>query len=350
VTRIDFEAHFVTNDYVRALEENRGYPRYSVDRQTGRRRLEYTGDVGEPLGDVLLGKLRNMGEQRLEQMDAAGIDVQVLSLTSPGVEQFDPALGTVLARRCNDELADLVSRVPGRFVGFAALAPKDPEAAADELERAVKDLGFRGWKTHSNYGDTYLDEPRYRPILERAEQLDVPIYLHPTVPAMPQLREYGFALAGAPFGFGIETSMCMMRLIYSGAFDRVPRLKIILGHLGEGLPFLVQRIDFAYVRPWFDPDARPELEKRPSGYLRENVFVTTSGNYFPAAFACTVEALGIDRILMATDYPYEDPGECVQFLEGLPLTRDDRDKIYFRNAGQFGIKSVSTARTLAGMD
>lgn len=336
--RIDFEAHFVTNDHVRALEENTGYPRYSVDRQTGRRRLEYTDDVGEPLGDALLGKLLDVGGQRLGEMDAAGIDLQVLSLTSPGVEQFDPALGTVLARKSNDELAEVIQGHPDRFAGFAALAPNDPEAAADELERAVRDLGLRGWKTHSNYGGTYLDEREYWPILERAEQLDVPIYLHPTVPAMPQLRRYGFALAGAPFGFGLETSMCLMRLIYSGAFDRYPRLKVILGHLGEGLPFLLQRLDFAYVRPWFDPEARPDLEKKPSDYLKENVFVTTSGNYLAAAFTCTVEALGIDRILLATDYPYEDSGECVQFLEGLPLTQDDRDRVYFRNAGQFGIK------------
>ena len=336
--KIDFEAHFVTSDYVRALEENTGYPRYAIDRRTGRRRLEYTDDVDEPLGDALLAKLLDVGEQRLASMDAAGIDVQVLSLTSPGVEQFDPALGTTLARKCNDELAAVIQRHPDRFVGFAALAPNDPEAAADELERAVKDLGLRGWKTHSNYGGAYLDEPMYWPILERAEQVDVPIYLHPTVPAMPQLRRYGFALAGAPFGFGIETSVCLMRLIYSGAFDQYPRLKVILGHLGEGLPFLLQRIDFAYVRPWFDLEARPALEKKPSDYFKENVFVTTSGNYLAAAFACTVEALGIGRILLATDYPYEDSGECMQFLEGLPLTQDDRDRVYFRNAGQFGIR------------
>jgi uncharacterized protein len=348
VTRIDLEAHFVTNDYVQALEEHCTYPRYSLDRQTGRRRLEYTDDVGEPLGDALLGKLQDVGERRLEKMDAAGIDLQVLSLTSPGVEQFGPALGTHLARKSNDELAEVVHRYQGRFLGFAALAPKDPEAAADELERAVKDLSFRGWKTHSNYGDSYLDEAQYRPILERAEQLEAPIYLHPTVPAIPPLRRYGFALAGAPFGFGLETSMCMMRLIYGGIFDRHPRLKVILGHLGEGLPFLLHRLDFAYVRPWFDPEARPKLAKKPSDYLRENVYVTTSGNYFPAAFACTVEALGIDRILMATDYPYEDMDECVGFLEGLPLSEDDRAKVYSGNAGRLGITAGTQPLNAAG--
>jgi len=151
------------------------------------------------------------------------------------------------------------------------------------------------------------------------------------------LRKYGFALAGAPFGFGIETSICMMRLIYSGVFDRYPGLNIIIGHLGEGLPFLLQRIDFAYVRPWFDPDARPDLKKKPSEYLKSNTFMTTSGNYLPSAFMCTYEAMGVDRILLATDYPYEDSIECMQFLESLPITQGDKDKIYSLNADQLHI-------------
>lgn len=348
--RIDFEAHFVTEDYVRALVENTGYPYYSVDEQTGRRRLQYTDDVGEPLGDALLSRLHDMGSQRLESMNAAGVDVQVLSLTSPGVEWFEPAKGTVLARKCNDQLAKVIQRHPDRFAGLAALAPNDPEAAADELERAVEELGFKGWKTHSNYRGSYLDERKYWPILERAEQLEVPIYLHPTVPAMPPLRRYGFALAGAPFGFGIETSMCMMRLVYSGVFDEYPGLKIMLGHLGEGLPFLMQRVDFAYVRPWFDPDARPVLKRRPSDYLRENMFVTTSGNYLSAAFLCTYQALGIDRILLATDYPYEDSSECMRFLEELPIAPEDREKIYYKNADQFGVAGKLPTEALADQD
>jgi len=335
--RIDFEAHFVTEAYVKAMEENQGYPRYIVDKQTKNRRLWYTSDVGEPLGDILLNKLLDLGEERLKNMDAAGIDVQVLSLTSPGVEQFEAAMGSDLAKNANDALSEVIRQYPDRFTGFAALAPKNPEEAADELERTVKELDLKGWKTHSNYGDSYLDDEQYWPILERAEKLDVPIYLHPTVPAIPQLRKYGFALAGAPFGFGVETAICMMRLIYSGVFDRYPGLKIMLGHLGEGMPFLAQRIDFAYVRPWFDPDARPDLEKKPSEYLRENVFITTSGNYLQPAFMCTYEAMGIERILLATDYPYEDSGECMQFLEGLPISQEDKDKIYSLNANRLGI-------------
>ena len=335
--RIDFEAHFFTEEYVKALYENKGYPRYVEDKQKRTRRLSYTADVVEPHGDILLNKLLDLGEERLKNMDASGVNVQVLSLSAPGVEQFDAATGTALAKKTNDALSEAIKKYPDRFIGFAALAPKNPREAADELERAVKDLGFKGWKTHSNYGDTYLDAKEYWLILEKAEKLDVPIYLHPTVPAIPQLRTYGFSLAGAPFGFGIETAMCMMRLILSGVFDKYPRLKIILGHLGEGLPFLLQRIDFPYVRPWFDPDVRPKLARKPSEYLKNNMFVTTSGNYYQPAFVCTYQAMGIDRILLATDYPYEDSDECMQFLEGLPISQEDKDKIYYLNATRIGI-------------
>ena len=335
--KIDFEAHFVTKDYVNAMEENKGYPRYMIDEKTKNRRLWYTPDVGEPLGDALLNKLLDLGEGRLENMDKAGVDVQVLSLTSPGVERFDPVLGSDLAGLSNDALAETINKYPGRFMGFAALAPKDPEGAAQELERAVKELGLKGWKTHSNYGDGYLDDEQYWPILEKTADLGVPIYLHPAVPAIPPLRKYGFALAGAPFGFGIETSICMMRLIYSGVFDKFPGLTFMLGHLGEGLPFLLQRIDFAYVRPWFDPDARPDLKRKPSDYLKSNVLVTTSGNYLQPAFMCTYEAMGLNRILLATDYPYEDSDECMQFIENLPISEGDRDRIYGLNAVELGL-------------
>jgi predicted TIM-barrel fold metal-dependent hydrolase len=334
--KIDFETHFVTNEYVKAMKENKGYPRYGEDPKTKNRRLYYTPDVGEPLRDALLNKVLDLGEGRIRDMDKAGVDVQVLSLTAPGVEQFEPAMGTALAKETNDTLYGAIQKHPGRYIGFAALAPKDPVAASEELERAVKKLGFKGWKTHSNYGGQYLDDEEFWPILETAERLNVPIYLHPAVPAIPALRKYGFALAGAPFGFGIETAICMMRLIYSGALDKYPRLKIFLGHLGEGMPFLMQRIDFAYVRPWFDPEARPKLDRKPSDYFKENVFVTTSGNYLRAAFMCTYEAMGIDRILLSTDYPYEDSEECLRFLEGLPISEKDKNKIYFENAHRIG--------------
>ena len=334
--KIDLEAHFYTKEYLDALAGNSGYPRLVEGNEEQSRRLWYAPEVGQPFADFLLNALTDFGEERIKQMDALGVDVQALSLSAPGLEQLDPRTGTEIAKKANDFLSNVTKEYPGRFLGYASLAPKDPAAAADELERSVNELGLIGWNTHSNYGDSYIDEERYWPILERAAKLNVPVYLHPTVPAIPQARTYGFAIAGAPFGFGMETAMCMMRLIYSGVFDKYPGLTVILGHLGETLPFLMTRIDWAYVRP-FDPAARPKIEKKPSEYLRNNVYLTTSGNYYEPAFRCTVEAMGIDRILLGTDYPYEDMAESVQFVEGLPISEGDKEKICYRNAERIGL-------------
>jgi predicted TIM-barrel fold metal-dependent hydrolase len=335
--KIDLEAHFNTQELIDALFGSKSYPRYEHDPGTQNLRLWYTADTGEPMAERLLNKLLDLEDVRLKNMDAAGIDVQCLSMGTPGVERLEPALGSALAKSANTLLSKAIGKHPDRFIGLATLAPKNPMAAADELERTVKELGFIGWKTNSNYGDSYLDEKKYWPILERAEKLNAFIYLHPTVPSIRELNAYGYALGGPGFGFGVETAMVMMRLVYSGAFDKYPGLKVVLGHLGEGLPFLIKRIDFAYERPWIDPSTRPNLAKRPSDYLKENMYVTTSGNYFKGAFQCTCEAVGIDRILLATDYPYEDSDECIRFVEGLPITQTEKEKIYYLNARKFGI-------------
>lgn len=331
--KIDFEAHFWIQEYIKSMYGNKGYPRFANEVEG--RRLWYNGAVGQPFPDALLNKLLELGEKRIEDMDRCGVDVQVISISAPGIEQLDPDLGTELARKANDTLYEVTNRYPKRIMGYAALAPRSPEAAVDELERAVTELGFKGWNLHSNFGETMLDDPACRPILRRAERLGVPVYIHPTVSQSPQLQGYGFALAGAPFGFGVDTAICLLRLIYSGIFDECPKLTIILGHLGETLPFLLKRMDWAYVRP-FDPKARPKLEKRPSEYLRGNVYVTTSGNYYEPAFQCTREAMGLDRILLGTDYPYEDMEECIAFVEGLPLNEGEKELIYGGNARALG--------------
>ncbi len=337
--RIDFEAHFITQEYVGRLLANEGYPRFVEDKQTKARLLYCFPDTPEPLPNIIINKLLDVGEGRLQDMNAAGVDIQVLSLASPGVELFDATTGTELARKMNDALAAILQKHPNRFMGFASLAPKLPGAAADELERAVKELGLKGWKTNSNFGDSYLDDEQYWPILARAEKLGVPIYLHPATPAILQMRKYGFQLAGPLFGFGAETLLCLMRLILSGVFDKFAGLKIILGHLGEGLPFILERIDFFHGKPFSVPGAKSKISKRPSEYVKNNVLVTTSGNYFQPAFMCTYQALGIDRILLATDYPYEDSKECIRFLEGLVLSQKDKDQIYCLNAGRLGIST-----------
>jgi predicted TIM-barrel fold metal-dependent hydrolase len=337
--RIDFEAHFMTQGFVKALYDNKanGYPHIADDGPGGVRCMHFTAGAFEPFKDPLYSNLMSMDEQRVAMMDKAGVDVQVLSLTAPGPEQFKPSDATALARDANDELAAYISKYPDRFKGFAALSPKEPESAAKELERSVKELGLVGWKTHSNFGDSYLDDQRYWPVLEAAADLGVPVYLHPTAPMISQLRQYGFALAGAPFGFGVETAMCTMRLIFSGAMDRFPGLRIILGHLGETLPFILERIDFPYVRPHFDPEARPDIAHKPSEYIKERVFVTTSGMPFLPALRCTIDALGPDRILLGTDYPYESMDEAMSFLNNASISEEEREQIYSKNAEQLGL-------------
>ena len=334
---IDLENHFITQEWVEALLANPGYPRLTHDEASDAWRLYYQADAFEPFG--VRPRLLDLGAGRLAAMDAAGVDFAVLSLTAPGCEQLDASVGPTVARAANDTLAAAVAAHPDRFAGYAALYPKDVDGAAAELERCVKELGFKGWKTHSNFGDSFLDERRYWPVLAKAEELGVPVYLHPAAPMIPELRTYGLALAGAAFGFGIETATAMVRLILSGALDEFPRLQVILGHYGEALPFSLQRIDHPFVRPYIKADgaAVPDLAHPPSYYLLHNVWVSTSGNYLPAAFTCTREALGLERIVLGTDHPYEDMDECMGFLSGLPLTPDERDKVYRTNAAALGL-------------
>jgi predicted TIM-barrel fold metal-dependent hydrolase len=334
--KIDFEAHFFSKPQLQALVQNTSYPQMTNVGDNEKRRLWHTEDVPQPYGEPLLDSLSELGPKRLAIMDACGIDVQILSVTAPSIDQLDPIAGVDIARESNDELAAVIQKYPDRFMGYAVLAPKAPDAAAAELERAVKQLGFAGWNTHSNISGAYLDEERFLPIFETAHDLNIPIYLHPTIPAFAQARTYGFALAGPTLGFGMEVTLTLMRLIYSGLFDRFPRLKIILGHLGEGLPFIMQRIDWAYIRP-FAPALRPKNLKKPSEYLKNNVWVTTSGNYYKPAFDCTCEALGVERILLGTDYPYEESQECIDFIEGLDLSEEAKEKIYSKNAAELGV-------------
>lgn len=335
---IDFENHFGTPEWADALTTNPGYPRLEKSAE-GNLRLCYRAEAREPFPETLLAKQLDIGEGRVAAMDACGIDLAVLSLVAPGAEHFEPALGTQVARKANDRLAEAIARHPDRFRGYAALAPKDVDAAVAELERAVKELGLQGWKTHCNYGDSYLDERRYWPLLAKAEELGVPIYLHPTVAMIKEFWTYGISLAGPSFGFGMETALVAMRLILSGAFHAFPRLKVILGHYGEGLPFLLHRIDWLHDRPHAKEDkgAVVELKRKPSNYLRENFMVTTSGNYLEAAFRCTRDALGIGNIMLGTDYPFDNPKECFAFLDSLGLSEEERFALYQGNAAKVGI-------------
>jgi len=331
VKTIDLENHFITDIWVEALRNNKGYP--TLDEKKG---LGFAPDAWMPM--AVEPKLRDLGEGRIKLMDAAGVDYAVLSVTSPGAEQFDVEVGKKVALESNDILAEVTKKYPDRFGGFASLAPKDPEWSAQELERCVKELGFSGWNTHSNYGDSCIDEQKYWPLLAKAQELDVPIYLHPAVPMIPELRSFGMVLGGPTFGFGVEVMYAFMRMIVRGVFDEFPDLKIIMGHYGEAMPFLVDRVDRAYMQKHSipNPEIGPGSKEWASHYVKKNLWVTTSGNYLPAAFVCTRDGLGMDRILVGTDFPYEDMSDCMDFLRSLPLADDEKSALYEANARALG--------------
>lgn len=284
--------------------------------------------ANKPLDDRLL----DIGAARLAHMDAIGLDMQVLSLTSPGVQVFDAALATRLAAESNDALAAAVRAHPTRFAGLAAIAPQDPIAAATEIERAAESLNLKGLIVNSHTRGEYLDAPKFRPILEAAEAFDMPIYLHPREPAASWVAPYlDYALWFAGWGFAAETGLHAMRLIMSGTFARHPNLKIVLGHMGEAIPFWLQRIDNRYLLE-VKIGACEKLPRLPSEYFLDNFVITTSGVTSMPALRLSLDVLGADRILFAADFPYEDDAEAVRFMDGASVTEAERKKIYETNA------------------
>src|SRR5215216_3028515 len=278
--------------------------------------------------DRLVEGLCDLGEGRVAAMDAAGIDVQVLSLTSPGVEQLDAAEAVALAREANDVLVEAVRRHPDRFAGFAALPTPAPEAAAEELERAVVYHGFVGTLVNGHAGGRYLDDEYYWPILERAEALGVPIYLHPTTPPRAVVEaSYGGAelLATAAWGWHVETATHLLRLILGGAFDRYPGLQLLVGHMGEGLPFFLPRLELAL------PAEVTKLDRPVVNYLRENVHYTFGGFNWDQAFLDLLQ-VGAERVMFSTDHPYASMAEARAFLDRLPAGPADKEKIAHGNA------------------
>ena len=290
----------------------------------------YTGDSGERARFVI-DRLQDLGEQRLADMDAAGIDRQIISLTSPGTQILGRADGVAIATLANDQLAEACRRHPGRFSGLTAIAPQDPKQAAREIERGHTELGLHGVIINSHTHGEYLDQPKFWPIFEAAQALDTPIYLHPNTPPkamIAPLLESG--LDGAIYGFAVETGMHLLRIITAGVFDRFPRLKIVVGHLGEALPFWLYRLDYmhaATVRAQRYPSLKP-LRRKVSEYLRENVWVTTSGMAWAPAIMFCREVLGADRVLYAMDYPYQYAPDEVAAQDALPLDPGERTAFF----------------------
>jgi 2,3-dihydroxybenzoate decarboxylase len=282
-------------------------------------------------------RLRDLMEIRLAEMDAHGMQMMILSLNSPAVQAvYDRDRAVRVARKANDEMAEAIARNPKRFRGFAALPLQDPDAAIEEMLRAVKDLGCVGVLVngYSNIGDSdtykYLDDPIYRPFWAEVEKLDVPFYMHPR-DAMPcnSLQVAGHPwLAGAAWTFGVETATHTLRLMCSGLFDEFPKLKYILGHLGETLPFCIWRTQSRIAK-----EKRGVPAKRPLyAYMSENMWFTTSGQFRTAALLNTMMEFGAGRILFATDFPFEEVSEACAWFDNCSISDADKKRIGRENS------------------
>ncbi|HEY0104992.1 MAG TPA: amidohydrolase family protein [Rhizomicrobium sp.] len=284
---------------------------------------------------LIRARLLDLDARRIGDMDETGIDVQLLSLTAPGVNVFEADVARSLSVSANDEMAAAIARHPTRFAGLAAFAPQDPAHAAKEIERGVNKLGLKGAIFNGHTRGEWLDDPKFWAIFEACEALDVPIYLHPTGPhrdLIAPMVERG--LDGAIFGFGVDTGLHALRLIVAGLFDRFPRLKLVLGHLGEALPFWSFRLDFMHragVAAKRYESMKP-LKRKISDYLRENVYVTTSGMASEPSIKLCQEVLGMEHVLYAMDYPYEFVADEVTAQDNLAIGAGEKAMFFQTNA------------------
>jgi predicted TIM-barrel fold metal-dependent hydrolase len=304
---ITLEEHFVTESFLRATNENgHGFPPQLAQMQS---------------------KLLDLGAGRIAAMDEAAIDLQVLSLAALGFDELDAATATPLARDINDELAQATRTHPTRFAGFAALALKDPSAAAAELERCVTRHGFVGAMLDGTTGGLFLDDARFLPVFEAASHLGVPVYLHPAPPPETVKQAYfsglpgelGFMLSIAGWGWHAETGLHTLRLIVSGLFDRLPNLQWIIGHMGEGIPYALARSSGMLSA------GAPHLRQPVAAYFQSNIHITTSGYFTQPPLRCAMDVVGIDRLLFSVDYPFSANTRGRQYLDSLAETLSEPD-------------------------
>ena len=315
--RIAAEETFAIPEFLDAIRE---YVRQDPDRQPS---------PVTPLEDAMANALTDLGAGRIATMDAARIDKQILALWSPGVQIFNPQLGRELASLVNDRLAEAIRQYPDRFAGLVTVATQDPASAAQEAERGISTLGLNGILINSHTNNEFLDERKYWPILEAAESLDVPVYLHPRIP--PDQIYQGVAdynMEGPLWGFGMETSMHVVRLLMSDVFEQFPNLKIVLGHLGEGIPFWLSRLDvISSTRP-----GMPATARRPSEYFMDNFAVVTSAMFWDPVFMFVHSVLGPERIMFGVDYPFAPSTPGTTWMDATPISDADKRMIYQENA------------------
>ena len=286
------------------------------------------GDTERP--KFIRHRMTDTDSLRLQEMTAAGIDHQILSLTAPGVNPLPAQPATELSRLSNDRLVEIIQDNPPKFSGLAAVPFTAADAGAAELERAVH-LGLKGAILNSHVRDHYTDRPEFFSFYEAAEALDVPVYLHPNAPSARLLGPFHErGLDGSIYGFGVETGLHLLRLIVSGIFDRYPNLKMVVGHAGEAIPFWINRIDYMYQRQ-IAGGRYPHvaaLPLKPSEYLRRNVWITTSGMNWPDEVMFTRTMMGRDRVMYAMDYPYQYEPDEVQAMEALPISEEEKQRFF----------------------
>ena len=330
--KIATEEAFTIPEVAAALKEVVRGPSTSLDRILVRGIYDppEAGKGYDALG--FLGGLLDVEERRLAQMDEYGVDMQILSLTAPGVQMFDADTATDLARLANDRLAEICRKYPTRFAGLASFAPQSPKRAAKEMERAISELKLNGFIINSHTHDEYLDDPKYWPVLEAAEGLGACLYIHPRGASYGfkgPLQDYG--MDSAMWGYGMETGTHAVRMLTSGLFDHFPKLKICLGHMGEAIPFWLWRLDFMNTRAQAGGRS-PKTKLSMAEYFLRNFVVTTSGVEDPLALDYAVKKLGADNVLWAIDYPYQPQKPAVDFMDSAPLDDATKAKVYGGNA------------------
>jgi len=332
--RIATEEAFSTPELVAAFRDELAAPDVDPGFQS---LIGYYLDHPAERPQFIANALLDLGEKRIADMDMRGIDRQILALTSPATNALrDPDRAVMVAQTANDRLADACRKYPDRFSGMAACAVQVPDVAAREIERCVTRLGFHAVVINSHILGEYLDNPKFFAVLEAAEALDVPLYIHPNTPPanmIAPMLESG--LDGAIFGFGVETGMHALRIITSGVLDRFPRLQIILGHMGEALPYWLYRLDFMHqagVRTGRYECIKPLKKDKVSNYLRENFHFTNSGMAWEPAIKFAQQVIGEDRVLYAMDYPYQCPVEEVSYLDAMDMPIETKRKFFQTNA------------------
>ena len=338
IRTIDLENHFYLPEFIEYLKTRTEVPFY--DKKTNKiavRKSPLTGTiVMNPQNVIIMNNrtavdnLCDLGDTRIANMDEHGIDTAVIS-SSQMLEELPKEEAVYFTRKTNDAIAEAAKKYPGRYLGAANLPTPYVDEAIKELERCVKELGFPIWHTHSNFLNEHLYDEKFKPLFAKAEELNCPFYVHPQSPANEDMLEMGFQYDGAGLGYGQDTMKTTLRLILTGLFDEFPKLKMIIGHLGEYYPFVLDRTDNR-----FTTTPEPEYIKAKHAlsyyFKNKNIYVTTSGNMSKSAFNCTKEVLGLDSIMYGTDYPYEVLSDMQDFMLSLDLTPDELKKVLSGNA------------------